>query len=267
MTVKTEELAKQETGGIEVVNATMQGLKDLMKTALKSGLDYGQIPGTKGGRPSLLQPGAEKIALMLGITVKHDITTRELNGGHREVTVVSHAISRKTEKEIGDGIGSCSTMESKYRYRSKYINGQKQRFENTDIADVYNTVAKMAEKRADIDCIKRVSGASEFFTQDVEDMPDYLTEQQKRQQPATPVADLEPVRQRFKAWCNAEGYTPQDGAAELASAVGAASMQAMTQTQVTQAVTIMDEDMSHKSQPQPAPEPQQPEVYEEDQDF
>lgn len=42
---------------------------------------------------------------------------------------------------------------------------------NPDIADTYNTVDKMASKRARIDAILAATGASALFTQDAEDLP------------------------------------------------------------------------------------------------
>ena len=41
--------------------------------------------------------------------------------------------------------------------------------DNPDIADTYNTVLKMAEKRGRVDAVLAVTGASALFTQDVED--------------------------------------------------------------------------------------------------
>jgi len=42
--------------------------------------------------------------------------------------------------------------------------------ENPDIADVYNTVLKIAKKRAHVDAIITVTAASDIFIQDVEDL-------------------------------------------------------------------------------------------------
>jgi hypothetical protein len=41
--------------------------------------------------------------------------------------------------------------------------------ENPDLPDTWNTVVKMAEKRARVDAVLAVTGASALFTQDVED--------------------------------------------------------------------------------------------------
>lgn len=43
--------------------------------------------------------------------------------------------------------------------------------ENSDIADVYNTVLKMAKKRAHVDATLTATAASDLFTQDLEDLP------------------------------------------------------------------------------------------------
>jgi hypothetical protein len=274
MAVITQELARQDVGGVDVVNSQMSKLKGLVRSSLKAGLDYGVIPGT-GKKPTLLQPGAEKIALMLGITLRHDVTTSQLPGDHREVTVVSHAILRRTGEEVGDGIGLCSTMETKYRYRKDWdhkVNGRPGVIENRDVADVYNTVLKMAEKRADIDCVKRVAGASEFFTQDLEDMPDYEV-QAPPAPPTTPAVDVQPIRDRFKQWCAATGHGPKDGMGAILAQVGAISMQELTQAQVAQAVALMDEQTAPRpaqeptETPQAPDEPVEPDTYDEDQEF
>ena len=51
--------------------------------------------------------------------------------------------------------------------------------ENPDLPDTWNTVVKMAEKRARVDAVLAVTGASALFTQDVEDLP-----HQEQQAPA-----------------------------------------------------------------------------------
>lgn len=46
--------------------------------------------------------------------------------------------------------------------------------ERTDMADIKNTVLKMAEKRAVVAAVIRATRSAELFTQDLEDMSDYL---------------------------------------------------------------------------------------------
>lgn len=106
-------------------------------------------------------------------------------GGHREYEVKCTLTSRDTGEVMGEGVGTCSTMESKYRYRSKWVNGSKVREENPDIADTWNTVLKIAKKRANVDAVKSTTAASDIFTQDIEDMPQVYQAQQPKAQPQT----------------------------------------------------------------------------------
>jgi hypothetical protein len=172
------------------------------------GGDYGLIPGC-GNKPTLLKPGAEKLLMAFRVAPTFKMDVREFDGGHREITTTG-TLTGPGGEVLGEGVGSCSTMESKYRYRNvadyevqdcdipkdskekkaeyrkkgfgmKQIDGQwrwvkyldVQKTENPDIADQYNTVLKMSKKRALIDAVLTVFGASDIFTQDVEDlMPD-----------------------------------------------------------------------------------------------
>lgn len=162
----------EQVAALEVRQQVNQ-LQYLMSNVLKQGEHYGVIPGTKG-KPSLLQPGAEKICLMFKLVPRYRVEKTQLPGGHREVEVTCTLYQRGSDVVEGEGMGSCSTMESKYRYRKKWVNGSPVREENTDIADTYNTVLKMAKKRALVDAVKSTTAASDIFTQDVEDLPDWM---------------------------------------------------------------------------------------------
>lgn len=162
----------EQVAALEVRQQVNQ-LQYLMSNVLKQGEHYGVIPGTKG-KPLLLQPGAEKICLMFKLVPRYRVEKTQLPGGHREVEVTCTLYQRGSDVVEGEGMGSCSTMESKYRYRKKWVNGSPVREENTDIADTYNTVLKMAKKRALVDAVKSTTAASDIFTQDVEDLPDWM---------------------------------------------------------------------------------------------
>lgn len=200
---------------IATLQYRMSILHDLLKNTLRENQDFGVIPGT-GGKKTLLKPGAEKIATALGFrprNVKNDVI--EMGHGHREYQMTVEIFSNGGDY-LGFGVGSCSTMESKYRYRAigrtcpmchregtiikgkreygggwicyekkggcgeKFPDGARaieeqasQKTENPDIADVYNTVLKMAKKRALIDAVLTVTAASDTFTQDLDDnLPD-----------------------------------------------------------------------------------------------
>lgn len=94
-------------------------IQEVMKEVMLEGQHYGKIPGC-GNKPTLLKPGAEKLSMVFRLRPvmnNHgDIIIEKLDNNHREVTVYCH-IMDISGNELATGIGSCSTMESKYRYR------------------------------------------------------------------------------------------------------------------------------------------------------
>lgn len=76
--------------------------------------------------------------------------------GFYRYVVKCNIVHRQTGAVIASGVGSCSTMESKYIRSPR---------------DFENTVLKMAKKRAMVDATLNAFGLSERFTQDVEDLP------------------------------------------------------------------------------------------------
>lgn len=162
------------SGGGELTVVELRSRADLVKQVLRDvmqeGHHYGQVPGTKGA-PVLLKAGAEKLAMVFRLAPRFDIVTRDLPGAHREY-LVTCVMSGPQGNLLGSGVGSCSTMESKYRYRWRGEGRSRTRAENPDIADTYNTVLKMAKKRAQVDATLTVTGASDIFAPDPEDDED-----------------------------------------------------------------------------------------------
>ena len=81
----------------------------------------------------------------------------------------------KGKAEYGGGwicFGKKGGCGGKWPDGDKAIEGQQtDRVENPDVADTYNTVLKMAKKRAQVDATLTVVGASDILTQDLEDLP------------------------------------------------------------------------------------------------
>lgn len=185
-------------------------IQEVLKAVMIEGEHFGKIPGC-GDKPTLYKSGAEVLAVTFGLAPRFKIVRTDLPGGHREYEVTCTLVHIASGSEVGDGVGSCSTMESKYRWRgggrtcpecgaaaikkSKYDSGgwychdksggcgrqwkagdpaiEKQpsgRAENPDIADTYNTVLKMAKKRAQVDATLTAVGASDVLAQDLEDL-------------------------------------------------------------------------------------------------
>lgn len=168
-------------------------VQEFFRTAMVKGQDYGVIPGTE--KPTLLKPGAEKLAELYGFApvVKAIEETTGL-GGFYEVKVTVALISRKTGATVAEGIGSANMFESRYRYRwvwadklppgidraglvtrGKRDNPQ-YRIENDDMYALRNTVLKMAKKRSFVDAVLSATRSSGLFTQDLEDLTDWMGE-------------------------------------------------------------------------------------------
>jgi hypothetical protein len=94
-------------------------IQEVMKSVMRENEHYGKIPGC-GDKPSLLKPGAEKLMFTFRLVADPEVEVFDLYHptvqGHREYRV-KVKISSINGTYMGGGIGSCSTMESKYRFR------------------------------------------------------------------------------------------------------------------------------------------------------
>lgn len=99
-----------------LIASQIQEIKKIYTSIMTPGVHYGPaFPGSK--KPSLLLPGAELLNLVFRIAMKPEVTITQLPGEHREYMVTTTATNAVTGEFLGSGLGSCSTMESKYRYR------------------------------------------------------------------------------------------------------------------------------------------------------
>lgn len=154
-----DELALRATP-IDALLARQAAISEAMKKLMREGVDYGRIPGC-GPKPTLLKPGAEKLCHTFGLAPSFKIDRRDLPDGHREYEIICTLVSIASGVTVGSGVGCATTMERRYRYRKGA--------ENPDIADTYNTVLKIAKKRAQVDATLTAVGASDLLTQDIED--------------------------------------------------------------------------------------------------
>lgn len=113
--VPANEPHELEERSIDEVKNQVIKIQELLKSLLKKDEHYGTIPGTQ--KPSLLKPGAEKICFTFRLIPRFKITRHDLENGHREYEVICDLHNSQTNICLGQGVGSCSTMESKYRWR------------------------------------------------------------------------------------------------------------------------------------------------------
>jgi len=91
--------------------------QQVVHSNMVSGQDYGVIPGTT--KPTLLKPGAEKIAKLLGLADKYEIIDRQEDWVKPffRYLVKCSLVSVNHDVTISEGLGECNSMESKYRWR------------------------------------------------------------------------------------------------------------------------------------------------------
>ena len=129
--------------------------------------DYAVITGCK--KPSLLKPGAEKLMQLFGLGSRVSLTFKEIdhNGNFAMFVYKAEVYHLRTGVVICECEGSANSKEKKWATRPEWVDGVKKTVE-TPIYDVLNTLMKMAQKRAEVGCVVKATGASDFFTQDID---------------------------------------------------------------------------------------------------
>lgn len=161
-------------------------LREYVKSQLREDVDYGTVPGTQ--KHSLYKPGAEKLRQLFRLGSTMSMTDKELD---RKDNFAMYTYKCRiypieaTDLTVSECEGSCNSQEKKYRertiyewvdmtrqdgsiYRKKVDKGT----EPTPVCDVLNTLQKMAQKRAFVGAVIMATGASDFFTQDIDDPED-----------------------------------------------------------------------------------------------
>jgi len=185
-------------------------IQEVMAKVMTEGEHFGCIPGC-GNRKTLLQPGAQKLTMTFRLAPEYQIQETNYDRGHKEYRVICTLKSITSGNFVGQGVGCCSTLEGKYRWKggarkcpecgkeaiikgkaeygggwlcfakkggcgAKWADGAAEiegqsvdKVEHDSPADFYNTVLKMAKKRAFVDATITATAASDIFTQDVGD--------------------------------------------------------------------------------------------------
>lgn len=184
-------------------------MRRVIKDVLIEDQDYGKVPGTD--KNTLYKSGAEKVCIAFGASPKYERIVSEVDHdkevkwqkkkkkwnnaykGDRTFTIETEEgssfglyrylykcrIVRSDGRELGEGEGVCSTLESKFIDRPR---------------DCENNVCKMAQKRAFVAGVLNAFGLSDSFTQDVED--DHYTEPRKSPPQSNSLPDAPQIQQQ-----------------------------------------------------------------------
>lgn len=205
-----------EMASFEEVQHQVKELDKFYKSLMQKGTDYDTIPGTS--KPTLLKPGAELLRLRFGVRVEPIV---EAAVEDWERGVFAYRITARgydaNGNLLGAGVGSCSSLEAKYRFRwvsdnelpkgidkeqlvKKWVKRKDGksfplfRIENDNAQDQANTILKMAKKRAFVDLMLTLTGASRIFTQDLEDMEaEVLVEDKEIEESTIAASDSAPL--------------------------------------------------------------------------
>ncbi len=159
-----------------------------VKAQMQQGIDYGVIPGTRKPNghltlarqprqpcPPLLKPGAEKLCRLFNLRPSYELIQSVADFDKPLFHYHYRCVLYRQGEMVGQGDGCCNSMEIKY---------QKQKHR---VFDLTNTICclgarsygeetspgshrKIAQKRALVAAENSSCGASEFFTQDLEEL-------------------------------------------------------------------------------------------------
>ncbi|MET7041068.1 hypothetical protein WBZ18_03600 [Clostridium botulinum] len=181
---------------IGTIQGTMQKIatfQAVIQKNLKDGHDFGVVAGA-GSKPTLLKPGGEKICMMFGLNPEYEFLERTEDYKDGFFAYNIKCTLYRNGNPVSQGVGNCNSMEKKYRYinvdtvpdgidpstvekvTTRY-GTVKYKIPNPHIADLVNTILKMAKKRAFIDAVLQVASLSDVFTQDLEEMQEFLQQE------------------------------------------------------------------------------------------
>ena len=250
---------------------------------MDEGVHYGVIPGTKS-KPTLLKSGAEMLLANMGLAAElsdAEPPIRDYDGsgaGAGEGLIVYRRICRIYKQtgprvdermKIAQAEGSCSSRESKYRWRddkpacpkcSRPLFRSKDggwfcwrkkdgcgaqfgesdvksagKIPNPDLADIENTILKMADKRALVAATLIATGCSDIFTQDAEDLAPPTEEIPPPQDPPKQ-HDANPVKERLKQLLCDERIIPHERDEAIKSVTGSIEPSSITSPELAQQV-------------------------------
>lgn len=234
--MENELIVQRETLTAVQVRAQVNLIQDVMKSIMKKDTHYGIIPGCQ--KPTLYKAGAEVLATTFRLAVTPEVFDLSTLDEIRYRVAVR--LTSFNGSLVGTGIGEASTNEEKYMWRKavckeefettpedrrrlKWARGKDVAYSTeqvrTNISDLANTVLKMAKKRAQIDAVLTATAASDIFTQDVEDLPDGIL-QEDRVQVSKPVTQPPTPAQKAHSGNNANVISENQGKRFYAIAKG-----------------------------------------------
>jgi hypothetical protein len=208
--------------------ARAQWVRDVTKAALTVDVDYGQIPGTD--KPSLFKSGAEMLLLAAGYGFDMDRLEDDDARTHRGVTYKC-TVRRRDGSVVStcDGYAgydesrfftSAEDAEKRERYNAEKYHRPVNANRFVEYRAPWNTLVKMAEKRALVGAALNACAASGLFIADLDDASPTTTEPTDDHEPPPPADGATKAKGSTKK-AAAKGTEVPPGTAELVTAFNA----------------------------------------------
>ena len=205
-----QQLAGRYELTVQEIIAQAKKIEEVIREAMEKGVHYGVIPGTpkptlyKAGAEKLLllfrlDPQYQSVETFEGehlmvksvCTLYHITTGQRFGSGEGSCSTRESRYAWRKAERVCPACGSPAIIKGKADYGGGWLCFAKKggcgvkfkdgdasietqevwRIPNPDIADQYNTVLKMANKRSLVAAVLNCTAASDVFTQDMEDMP------------------------------------------------------------------------------------------------
>ncbi|WP_373479260.1 hypothetical protein [Geminocystis sp.] len=154
-----------EDEDIEQANVVFDAMRQYVKRYLVEKIDYGTIPYC-GNKDVLFKAGAEKLIRLFKLRPTFDLIDKIVDYDKELFHYHYHYHYRCSLYRYGDLVGQCDGIAN--NKEKKFTRVDKSTGKMNDFS-VVNTVCKMAQKRSLVGSVLIVCGASEYFTQDLED--------------------------------------------------------------------------------------------------
>ncbi len=118
MAMQVVDVAPTMVTSIAETKKRLADMQEFVREIMREGSDFGTIPGTP--KPTLYKPGAEKLCEVYGLAPRPEVTqrTEDWERGFFFYEVRCDLISKRTGNLVASALGSCNSMEARYRWRN-----------------------------------------------------------------------------------------------------------------------------------------------------
>ncbi len=206
---------------IEELKTQYDMFRELQKRVLEPGIDYGWPAGRKSvdQKPSLYKSGAEKITRLFGLVPRFELIEKT-----EEDDFIKYMFkcTLYTPKGIvvGEGFGAANSREKNHWKKEPWAN--------------QNAILKIAKKRAHVDAVLTGLGASNVFTQDLEDMEDEIDSEISATEP-----QIKKLHVLFKEYGELTGRNPKEVKESVKMKYGVQHINELTKHQASEVIEML----------------------------